>query len=304
MNYKSISNYEGDMSASDLCDAIVEARTCDLPEIRTAMHLLIEDLQLALLNAENLYYLVSDVTDAPHINEHFAVYLFDDRYYAEKFVEKNKVLKLNIHDAAPEDYEWLFSHFYNCGAECVDYCNDNSNVTFDLEHYFLSDNYDKTVAPGRLLSRFTNLCMQEIRNDDKQYERKPEIVTLLKKNIISESLTTNIFIPAFDDGNLASNVSLDKVNVRIATMSTSNKELFFPVYTARDEFKFTALDGIKLVETTLLSYIEFVEKIAKNNEHVFGLAINPESVNFAMNRGILDIVLQNKNAVTNKNKAN
>lgn len=290
MNYKNLSQYEGDMSASDLCDAIVEAKTCNLPEIREAARMLVEDLRDAIVNAENLFYLVSSITRAPYINEHFAVFIFDDRYYAEKFVEKNSVLKLEIMDAAPNDYEWLFSYFYRCGAEGVDYCNDSSSVTFGINPFFLSDDYNENSAPGRLLARFVHLCMQEIRNEDRVYEKKDEIVNLLKRNIVGEALSTQIFIPV--QGEPSQNTGM--ANARVAAMTTATNDVFFPVYTSIDEFRNNTVPGLSLAKTSLVSYIEFIENVAKNDEKVFGLAVNPEFVNFALNRGIMEIILANK----------
>ena len=129
------------------------------------------------------------------------------------------------------------------------------------------------------------------RNENRQYERKEDIVTLLKKNIIAEALTANVFIPVQSVGD--GDVSQPK-EMRVATMSTENNELFFPVYTTVAEFERSPMDGIGLASTSLLAYIEFVYGIANTHTSVYGLAINPSSVNFAMNLGIMDLVLQNK----------
>lgn len=297
MNYRNIHKYDGEMSSSDLCDAIVEAKSINIPEVRDAARLLVDDLRDSILSADKLYYLESEVTGSPHINEHFGVFLFDDCYYVEKFLEKNTVLHLRMKEVVPEEYEKLFTHLYDCGAECVDYCNDNSNVTFGIEHYFLSDDYNSKLCSARLLSRFVLLCMQEIRNSDKLYERKDEIVTLLKKNIIAESLGCRVLIPVRNegesiDGQLVNVASGTQMN--IATMNTESNEVFFPVYTNVGEFNKNPIPGLNVIATSLLSYIDFVYQVSVSNPNVFGLAINPNSVNFAMNKGIMEIILNNR----------
>jgi hypothetical protein len=195
MDYKNLKKYEGDMVASDLCDAIVEARMCDLPEIRNAAMLLVEDLQSAILNSENLYYFTSNYTRSVYINERFSTFVFDDRYYAEKFVEQHPNLKLDIADISQKEFESFFIALYQQGIEAIDYCNDRSNVTMGIAKYFLSDSYNPNEAPARDLSRFIHLCMQELRNEERQYEKKEDIINLLKRNIIAEALNCNVFIP-------------------------------------------------------------------------------------------------------------
>ena len=293
MDYTKINKYHGDLTSSDLCDVVVDAKSHEVPGMQQHAQLLVEDLRDAILNAETLYYLVSSVTRTPYLNEHFAVIIFDDRYCAEKYVDKFASLQLDIMDAAAMDYEWLFSYFYTCGAEAVDYCNERSGVTFGLEYYFLPDSYDSADAPARLFARFVNLCMQEIRNEQRVYAQKEHIVTLLKKNIVQSALDTKIFIPVISDASGDKVVHLDAY-ANVVTMSTENNEIFFPVYTSVYEFDIAGTSGIKIAQTSLLSYIEFIEKLAVNNDKIYGLAVNPEHVNFAMNRGILDIVLSNK----------
>jgi hypothetical protein len=297
MDYKNINKYDGEMSSSDLCDAIIEARTIDIPEVRDAAKMLVEDLRDSILNASNLYYLKNVVTNSPHINEHFSVFLFDDMYYAEKFVEKNSLVKFEIVSVKPDAYASMFSQLYDCGADGIDYCNDNGSVTFGIEHYFLSDDYNRNLCSARNLTRFILLCMQEIRNVDRQYERKDEIVMLLKKNIIAESLSAQVLIPVRSDGQ---NVDNQLVNVasgtqmNIATMNTPDNAVFFPVFTNVSEFNKNPIPGLRLAATSMISYIEFVYNLASNNESVFGFAINPNTVNFAMNKGIMEIIINNK----------
>jgi hypothetical protein len=298
MDYKNLNKYDGEMSSSDLCDAIVEARTIDIPEVRDAAKMLVDDLRDVIVGAEKIFYIKNQVTNAPHINEHFAVFIFDDKYYAEKFVENNTLLKLEIVEVENEKIESTMSYFFDCGAEGIDFCNDSSGVTFGLEHYFLSDDYNKNLCSARLLTRFILLCMQEIRNAERQYERKDDIVTLLKKNIIAETLGCNVLIPVHADGQHVDNQLINVAGgtqMNIATMNTEDNAVFFPVYTNVAEFNKNPIPGIKLAATSMISYIDFIYHLAENNESIYGLAVNPNTVNFSMNKGIMEIIVSNKN---------
>lgn len=289
MNYNNFKKYVGEMSSSDLCDAIVEAKTMDIPEVRTATNMLVDDLRDSILSSDELYYLVSKFTRMPHINEHFSVFVFDDRYYAEKFVENNSILGLEIASANNVDFEKTFSYFYDCGAEGVDFCNDSSSVMFGLEHYFLSDNYDKNKNGARMFSRFTALLMQEIRNVDKKYDRKTEIVLLLKKNVIAEALTNFVYVPVQE--------VVDPKHgkqVHIATMQSTDGKVFFPVYTSISEFNPNELPGLQLSKAGIAEYVEFIYGRAQQDPDVYGINVNPGSINFSMNVDIMKNILDNK----------
>lgn len=289
MNYNNFKKYVGEMSSSDLCDAIVEAKTMDIPEVRTATNMLVDDLRDSILSSDELYYLVSKFTRMPHINEHFSVFVFDDRYYAEKFVENNSILGLEIASANNVDFEKTFSYFYDCGAEGVDFCNDSSSVMFGLEHYFLSDNYDKNKNGARMFSRFTALLMQEIRNVDKKYDRKTEIVLLLKKNVIAEALTNFVYVPVQE--------VVDPKHgkqVHITTMQSTDGKVFFPVYTSISEFNPNELPGLQLSKAGIAEYVEFIYGRAQQDPDVYGINVNPGSINFSMNVDIMKNILDNK----------
>ena len=45
----------------------------------------------------------------------------------------------------------------------------------------------------------------------------------------------------------------------------------------------------------MISYIDFIYHLAENNESIYGLAVNPNTVNFSMNKGIMEIIVSNKN---------
>jgi hypothetical protein len=55
----------------------------------------------------------------------------------------------------------------------------------------------------------------------------------------------------------------------------------------------------KFVSTPLLSYIEFIRSISATNKHIIGLAVNPEHCNFALNQGIMNLVVINKENMAN-----
>jgi hypothetical protein len=298
MDYKNLNHYSGEMSAVDLCDAIVEAKEINIPEVREATRMLVDDLRDAILSSDVIYYLRSNFTKCPHISERFSVFIFTDKYYAEKFVENNANLNLEVVEVSNEGFEKMFSMFYDCGAEAVDYCNDANSVMFGIEHFFLSSSYNKSLCSARALNRFILISMQEIRNTEKQYERKSEIVTLLKKNIVAESLSTTVLVPVVTNGEFE-DVENQLVNVpmqtqmNVATVTTPNGELFFPVYTNVSEFNSNPIDGLKVARFSMLSFIRFVYDTVKNNENVLGIIVNPSTVNFAMTEPILDIILGN-----------
>lgn len=283
MNYNNLIKYSGEMSASDLCDAIVEARTMDIPEVQEATRMLVDDLRDAILSSDEIYYLASRYTRLPHLNEHFGIYIFNDKYYAEKFVEKNTILGFEIIAIPAANFENTFSYFYDCGAECIDFCNDTSNVTFGLKHYFLSDRYNEELLSARMLQRFVALGMQEIRNVDKVYDRKQEIVMLLKKNIIAEVLSTNIYVPVESDGE----------QTHIVTMKADNNKVFFPVFTNTSEFDSNSLPGVKISPTTMLSFVQLIYNLASKDATVSGIVVNPHSVNFSMNSEVMKNVIDN-----------
>lgn len=289
MNYKNFIKYAGEMSASDLCDAIVEAKTMDIPEVRAATNMLVDDLRDAILSSDELYYLVSKFTRMPHINEHFSIFIFNDKYYAEKYIENNQVLGLEIATINNGGFEAAFSYFYDCGAEGVDFCNDSSSVMFGLEHYFLSESYDRNSNQARMFSRFAALLMQEIRNAEKQYDRKNEIVMLLKKNIIAEALTNVVYVPVqeIDDPEHGK-------QVHITTMQSTDGKVFFPIYTNPAEFNSKELPGLQLSKTTILSYVDFIYGRAQQDPDIYGINVNPASLNFSMNRDIMKNILDNK----------
>ena len=297
MDYKTFKKQNGEMSASDLCDAIVEARDIDIPEVVEATKMLVVDLRDTLLSTEELFYLESRLTKSPYINEHFSVFVFDDKYYAEKFVDAHPFLKLEIKTIKNDEYEKTMSHFYDVGADGVDYCNDTSSITLGIKHFFLSDDYNDSIISARSLSKFICLCMQEVRNEEKQYDKKSEIVDLLKKNIIAETLSTNILMPVKvnDDVELISDkVAKIKPNspMNIVSIQAQSGETLFPVYTNHNEFTPMGED-IKLVQTSLLGFVDFVNKTANENKNIIGICVNPESVNFAMIKPILEIVMAN-----------
>ena len=298
MNYKNFKKQQSEMSASDLCDAIVEARDIDIPEVVEATKLLVVDLRDVLLSTEELFYLESKFTKSPYINEHFSAFVFDDKYYADKFVDTHPTLNLEVKTVKNSEYENLMSKFYNFGLDGIDYCNDTSAITLGIKHFLLSDDYDNTLPTARNLNKFICLCMQEIRNEEKIYERKSEIVNLLKKNIVAEVLTTAIYMPVKIDGNtecISEKVVKIKENtpMNIVSIQAQGGEVLFPVYTSVDEFTMQQED-VKLVPTSMVGFVEFVNKMISNNSSVVGISVNPESVNFAMIKPILEIVMANK----------
>lgn len=298
MNYKTFKKQSGEMSASDLCDAIVEARDIDIPEVVEATKMLVVDLRDTLLSTDELFYLESRLTKSPYINEHFSVFVFDDRYYAEKFIDAHPFLNLEIKTLKSDEYENAMSRFYDIGADGVDYCNDTSAITLGIKHFLLSDDYDNTVISARNLSKFICLCMQEIRNEDKKYDKKNEIVDLLKKNIIAEALSTGILMPVKVDSDaelISDKVVKIKPNspMNIVSIQAQGGETLFPVYTNSNEFTPMSQD-IKLVQTSLLGFVEFVNNTSGNNNNIVGICVNPESVNFAMIKPILEIIMANK----------
>ena len=300
MNYKTFEKQNSEMSASDLCDAIVEARDIDIPEVVEATKMLVLDLRDVLLSSDELFYLESQLTKSPYINEHFSVFIFDDKYYAEKFIDAHPVLKLEVKSVKNSEYESLISKFYDAGADGVDYCNDESSITLGIKHFLLSDDYNHSISSARVLNRFVCLCMQEIRNDEKLYDRKAEIVDLLKKNIVAEALTNSVFMPIKADKDaelLTDKIVKIKENtpMNIVSIQAQGGEVLFPVYTNENEF--TAMQNdIKLVQTSMLGFIEFVNQAANSNKSIVGICVNPETVNFAMIKPILEIVVANKNA--------
>ncbi len=298
MDYKNLNCYSGEMSAGDLCDAIVEAKEVNIPEVREATRLLVDDLRDAILSSETIYYLKSKFTNSPHISERFSAFIFTDKYYAEKFVDGNSVLGLEIVEVANANFENFFTMLYDCGAEAVDYCNDTNSVMFGIEHFFLSSNYNRKLCSARNLNRFALISMQEIRNVDKQYERKAEIITLLKKNIVAEALSATVLVPVVANGefedvdNQLINVPM-QTQMNVATVTTPNGELFFPVYTNVAEFNMSPIEGLKVAKFSMISFIRFVYNVVKDNESVLGIIVNPTTVNFAMTEPILDIILGN-----------
>ena len=304
MNYKNFKEYSGEMSAVDLCDAIVEAKEIEIPEVRSATKLLVDDLRDAILSSDVLYYLQSKFTKSPHINERFSIFVFSDKYYAEKFLENNQILGLEIVEVEKYKFESMFINFYDCGAEGVDYCNDSNSVMFGIEHFFLSDNYNRNLCSARLFNRFVLLTMQEIRNNDKQYDKKAEIITLLKKNIIAEALTTFVLVPVVNASGLES-VEHQIINIpsntqmNVATVTTQSGEIFFPVYTNTGEFRKGYLEGLKVASFSLISFVEFVSSTLKANPNVLGIIVNPATSNFAMTELILDLIRDNANAKKN-----
>lgn len=286
------------MTAVDLCDAIVEAKEINIPEVRDATRMLVDDLRDAILSSDVIYYLRSNFTKSPHVSERFSIFIFTDRYYAEKFVDNNTNLYLEIVEVDKNNFERTFSMFYDCGAEAVEYCNDANSVMFGIEHFFLSSDYNKSLCSARALNRFILISMQELRNDEKQYDRKAEIITLLKKNIVAESLTTTVLVPVVANGEFE-DVENQLVNVpmqtqmNVATVTTPNGELFFPVYTNVSEFNANPIEGLKVAKFSMLFFIRFVYDTVKNNDNVLGIIVNPSTVNFAMTEPILDIILGN-----------
>jgi hypothetical protein len=140
--------------------------------------------------------------------------------------------------------------------------------------------------------------MQEIRNEDKKYDKKNEIVDLLKKNIVAEALSTGILMPVKVDSDvelISDKVVKLKPNspMNIVSIQAQSGETLFPVYTNANEFTPMSQD-IKLVQTSLLGFVEFVNNTSGNNNNIIGICVNPESVNFAMIKPILEIIMANK----------
>lgn len=298
MNYKTFKKQNGEMSASDLCDAIVEARDVDIPEVVEATKMLVVDLRDTLLSTDELFYLESELTRSPYINEHFSVFVFDDKYYAEKFVDAHPLLKLKVNTIKSTEYESAITRFYDAGADSVDYCNDTSAITLGIKHFFLSDDYNNSIVSARNLNKFICLCMQEVRNEDKKYDKKNEIIDLLKKNIIAETLSSSILMPVKVDVNvelISDKIVKIKPNspMNIVSIQAQSGETLFPVYTNQNEFTPMSPD-VKLVQTSLLGFVEFVNQSFRENNNIIGICVNPESVNFAMVKQIIEIVIANK----------
>ena len=57
MDYKNLKPYTGQMSSADLCEAIVEVRDCDIPEVRSSVRMLVDDLRDSILGAPKIFYL-------------------------------------------------------------------------------------------------------------------------------------------------------------------------------------------------------------------------------------------------------
>jgi hypothetical protein len=81
--------------------------------------------------------------------------------------------------------------------------------------------------------------------------------------------------------------------MNIVSIQAQGGETLFPVYTNHNEFTLMDKD-VKLVQTSLLGFVDFVNKTANENKNIVGICVNPESVNFAMIKPILEIVMANK----------
>lgn len=298
MDYSTVKNYKVDMTASDLCDAIVEAYSIDIQEVREAAKMLVDDLKYAILQMPKIYLIMSLHTNAPYVNERFGVYVFSDEHYAETFVENNKdVFGYVIKEVFANDYESLFTYLYNAGIDHIEYCNDCSKVSMPIKLHFLSNNYISNNYTARLLSRFVLLCMQEIRNDDKKYDRKDNLIDILKKNVIVESVNSTVLIPIFHESNNLIVQVPKGSNIQIATMKAANNELFFPIYTSVEEYKKNPIDNLKLIPIPLINHIENVLSNMTQNKDIKGIIVNPGSVSFGMTEPVLKAIATNKDVV-------
>jgi hypothetical protein len=293
INYQNKKDYKGDLSASDLCDAIVEASQVDIAEVAEAKKLLIEDLRDAILSDDTIYYLTSKFTNSPYVNERYSLPIFTVKELADDFVKAHSVWGVLVNSVKQKDYKEFFSSVYNYGIDGIEYYNDESHVSMGLEAYFLSEDHVFSNAPARSLSRFVLLGMQEIRNVEKQYDNKAYIIDLLKKNIIAEGIVSNVFVPVQTDIQSDSDILTvpEGASVKVVTMSNESGKLFFPVYLNLEEYSKNKIPGIKIVPSSLLNFIKMVNGISDPN--IIGVIVNPNAVGFAMNKDIMNLILEN-----------
>ena len=290
MNYKNRQKYEG-MSIDELCDAIADAsKVMDGDDLNGAVKLLVEDLRDALLDTDQLFVLRSKYTNSPYITERLSAMVFEDEYYANKFADERKELGLIVDAIKNEAYENFFSVLHDCGVNHIDLCGEGNNyIRMLVDELFLSDDYNKKNYSAIDLNRFSTMLMQEVRNTERVYDRKDNIVTLLKKNVIATLMGCAVWVPVAMmsvDGKDAMKVLTAPVNVSQAT---------FPVYTnLREAFAMrNHSESIKLTLMKAPSVIRFVSETMKQNKSIVGLTINPLTTNFTMTGEVLDICLEN-----------
>ena len=284
-----------DMSASDICNVIAEAAMMqDIDEIARATKMLMKDLGDALLASDALWYLKSGFTDLPYISETMTTLIFDDEYYAQKYADTHSTLKLLPQRVERNNYKRMFAEIYDCGIGSVAYCNNSKSVALPIDVYFLTVSTQKNACNARELTRYIAMLMQEIRNDERQYDRKNQIVDLLKKNVISSMTGAKVFVPinAIKDvhAELVVDISFG-TNLKVSTMRTDDNRIFFPVYTSVAEYKKNSMQGLNLVSIPLGEFIRFVRHSIDRDPSVIGVVVNSGSFNFAINKSIMDIFL-------------
>lgn len=285
-----------DVCTSDLCNAIVDASMMqDVAEIAEATKLLMGDLGVAILKSDSLWYLVSTYTQKPYINETMATPIFDDEYYAQKFVDGHSNLKLKMLNVKQKDFERFFVEIYNTGIWAVSYLSDNKCVNIPIEKYLLSDIYDSNTCRAQEFDKYSIMLMQEIRNPYRQYDQKNKIVDLLKKNIIDQVSKAHVFVPINAINEKPSTQLVVSVkygqNLKLVTMRTEDQRVFFPVYTSVNEFEKNSIDGVNLVSMPLSEFVRVIRASINKDSSIVGIVSNPGSVGFAMSKQILDIFL-------------
>lgn len=301
IDYSKILNTKSDneVSTVDLCNAIVDTSMMqDIEDVAKATKLFMEDLGIALLKSDALWYLISPYTQKPYINETMATPIFDDEYYAQKFIDGHPSLSLKMQKVEQKDFKRLFFDIYNTGIWAVSYLSDNKGVNLPVKNYLLSDTYNSKTCSAQEFDKYTTMLMQEIRNSNRQYTQKNKIVDLLKKNIIDQISKAFVFVPinAINE-NVSTQLVVDMKygqNLKLVTMRTEEQRVFFPIYTSIDEYRKSPINGVNLVVMPLVEFVRVIRSSMEKDNSIIGIVSNPGSVGFAMSKQILDIFLSNQ----------
>lgn len=312
VDYTKLSNTANDgnnASASDICDAIVDASMMqDIAEVADATKMLMSDLGAAILRSEALWYLSSAYTKKFYINEGMATLIFDDEYYAQKFVDGHSSLQLTIHKVEQSGFKRFFSEIYNTGIWAIAYCNENKSVGLPVEPHFLPTSYNPKSCQAKEFDKYSSMLMQEIRNEEREYDRKANIVELLKKNVITQIARAKVYVPinAVQNGT-STQLVVDiqyGVNLKLVTMRTDDHKVIFPIYTSVDEYRKIPMNGVNLVLMPLSEFIRVVKSSIDRDPSVFGIVSNPGSVSFMMSKPILDLYLEQESMIKQIENAN
>lgn len=280
------------MTTTDLCDAIVEASLAsDLEDVQNAIKILTKDLCEKIADSEKTFFVVSPFTKLPYVTETLSTPIFDDEYYASKYVDSHSMLNLQVQHVKKVNLHSFLQKLDSDGIATVSFCNDSNSVTVPLRPHFLKS--DDSSSGCRSLSLYSTMLMQEVRNPSRVYANKNEIVSLLKKNILFEMTRSVVFVPINSiesinnsDDNLVMEIPYGK-NLRAATVCTSDGKVFYPIYSNPEEYLKNKVDGLRLIKVPFRDYCGFVMETMKKDSKTIGIVFNSGSINFAMTEPIL-----------------